>query len=68
MSVGNPVHLDLDYGVCGDGLTRGPIVADIFSVAEVSKQDICVYKRRKPGRVPFALPAFLLKGYIPLTP
>ena len=68
--VRNAVPLDLNSGACGDGLKGIPLSQGLFSVAEDSKQDICVYKCRKPGwRVQFALPGFpAFKGHIPLTP
>ena len=46
---------------CGNGLKGVPLSQTLFSVAEDSKQDICVYKCRKPGGASNSRsPAFLL--------
>ena len=60
LSVENAVQLELKMS-CGDGLKGVPLSQTLFSVAEESKQDICVYKCRKPGGVSKSRsPAFLL--------
>lgn len=44
---------------CGDGYS-GPVVADSFSVAEVSKQDICVPRKCRESHCAL-LTGFLLR-------
>ena len=54
---------------CGNGLKWVPLSQGLFCVAEISKQDICVYKCRKPGVRLIRTPRLsCFKGHIPLTP
>ena len=57
LSVENAVQFELKMS-CGDGLEGGPLSQTLFSVAKDSKQDICVYKCRKPESRSICAPGF----------